>query len=72
MPLFRGIIYKKMKEKKVRQSRHGLKIEKDLSVVKTAGFRACKKRDKSVNRRAGLHDKSKSLRGERRVTKASR
>lgn len=59
-----------MKEKKVKQSRHGLKIEKDLSVVKTAGFRACKKRDKSVNRRAGLHDKSKSLRGERRVYKS--
>ena len=59
-----------MREKKIKQPKHGLKIEKNLRVVKTAGFRAEKKRDKSVNRRAGLHDKLKNLRGERRVVKA--
>lgn len=58
-----------MREKKIKQPRHGLKIEKNLRVVKTAGFRAEKRRDKSVNRRAGLHDKIKNLRGERRVYK---
>ena len=58
-----------MREKKIKQPKHGLQIEKNLRVVKTAGFRAEKKRDKSVNRRAGLHDKLKNLRGERRVYK---
>lgn len=58
-----------MREKKIKQPKHGLKIEKNLRVVKTAGFRAEKRRDKSVNRRAGLHDKIKNLRGERRVYK---
>ena len=37
-----------MREKKIKQPKHGLKIEKNLRVVKTAGFRAEKKRDKSV------------------------
>ncbi len=58
-----------MKEKLPKQKKHGLKIEKDLRVVKTAGFRAGKKRDKTVNKRAGLHDKSKNLKGEKRVYK---
>ncbi|MDE6667183.1 MAG: hypothetical protein K2K38_02405 [Clostridia bacterium] len=40
-----------------------------LREVKTAGFTATKKvkRDKTVNRRAGLHDKIKNLQGETRV-----
>lgn len=40
-----------------------------LHEVKNAGFTATKKvkRDKSVNRRAGLHDKLKNLEGEARV-----
>ena len=58
-----------MKEKLPKQKKHGLKIERDLRVVKTAGFRAGKKRDKTVNKRAGLHDKSKNLKGEKRVYK---
>ncbi|MDE7168016.1 MAG: hypothetical protein K2O28_04125 [Clostridia bacterium] len=41
----------------------------ELHVVKNAGFKETKKvkRDKSVNRRAGLHDKLKNLKGEVRV-----
>lgn len=58
-----------MREKKVKQPKNGLKIDKNLRVVKTAGFRAEKRRDKSVNRRAGLHDKTKNLKGERRIYK---
>lgn len=40
-----------------------------LSVIKNAGYTATKKvkRDKTVNRRAGLHDKVKNLQGEERV-----
>lgn len=50
-----------------KKSRFGL--EEDFREVKNAGYTATKKvkRDKTVNRRAGLHDKLKNLQGEARV-----
>lgn len=41
-------------------------IEQNLSVNNEAGFKAVK-RDKSVNKRAGLHDKKKNLEGDSRI-----
>lgn len=61
----------KMKEKTPKQPKRGLAAERGLRVVKTAGFKAkTAKKDKSVNKKAGLHDKKKNLSsGEKRIYK---
>lgn len=51
-----------MKKKNVSVS----EFDKDLREIKTAGFKA-NKREKNVNRRAGLHDKKNKQEGETRV-----
>ena len=60
-----------MKEKTPKQPKHGLTVERGLRVVKTAGYKAkTAKKDKTVNKRAGLHDKKKNLSsGEKRIYK---
>lgn len=57
-----------IKKSKQKKNKNGLVIDENLSVNKTAGFKAVK-RDKSVNRRAGLHDKKKNMQGDSKLLK---